>query len=145
MSVLELSIPNDLKRIDDVNAAFDEFAVGHDLSETVCRSVKLVFDELLSNAISYAFDSNDAHELSIRVDVTGKRLAVTIVDDGKAFNPFLQAEPDPTMGLVDREIGGVGILLVKRMMDHVTYDRRGDENVLVLVKHLDSEDDAATS
>jgi serine/threonine-protein kinase RsbW len=61
---------------------------------------------------------------------------VTIEDDGVAFDPLARAAPDVTADLDEREIGGLGIHLVRTLMDGMTYERRGERNVLVIVKRV---------
>jgi anti-sigma regulatory factor (Ser/Thr protein kinase) len=98
--------------------------------------VNLVFDEILSNIISYAYQDDAGHEIKIGIDLTAEKLLVSIEDDGIPFNPFAREEPDTSLPIEDREIGGLGIHLVKNVMDEVTYHRRQDANLLVLSKNL---------
>jgi sigma-B regulation protein RsbU (phosphoserine phosphatase) len=69
-----------------------------------------------------------------------ERLTVTISDDGLPFNPLSAKAPDTKASLEDRDIGGLGIHLVRSMVDDVSYHRRIDKNVLTLVKQLDADD-----
>ena len=64
---------------------------------------------------------------------------MTITDDGMPFNPLSAEAPDTDLSLEDREIGGLGIHLVRNLIDDVTYNRRIDKNVMTLVKDLDQE------
>ncbi len=100
----------------------------------------LIFDELLSNVISYAFPDEGDHEISAHIEFVAERLTVTISDDGLPFNPLSAKTPDTKADLEDRELGGLGIHLVRSLVDDVAYHRRIDKNVLTLVKHLDSDD-----
>ena len=96
----------------------------------------MVFDELLNNVVSYAYQDDEAHDIEVRVEVAGDRLVVSIADDGIPFNPFDADTPDTGLALEDRTIGGLGIHLVLKVMDKVAYQRRTDKNVLTLVKKL---------
>lgn len=136
LHVLDLGIPNRLEEIDTVNRAFDEFAAAHGLSERVRRSMKLVFDDLLNNVMSYAYEDEADHEIQVHVELSSDRLAVRISDDGRPFNPFGRTAPDTALTLEQREIGGLGIHLVQNLMDEASYTRRTDRNVVVLVKYL---------
>lgn len=137
--VLELEAGNRYEEIDRVNRSFDEFASTHGLPEKVRRSMKLVFDDLLNNVISYAYEDEDEHLIEIRIELSPDRLAVRITDDGHPFNPFGRTSPDTALELEEREIGGLGIHLVQNLMDEVSYTRRTDRNVVVLVKYLSHE------
>ncbi len=72
----------------------------------------------------------------MRVELSSDRVAVRISDDGHPFNPFGRNAPDTALALGAREIGGLGIHLVQNLMDEVSYTRRTDENVVLLVKYL---------
>jgi anti-sigma regulatory factor (Ser/Thr protein kinase) len=96
-----------------------------------------MFDELINNVISYAYDDGAAHDIGVRVELTGDRLAITIVDDGVPFNPLVTSPPDPALPIEERKLGGLGIHLVRSTMDEFTYNRRTDSNVVVLVKYLE--------
>lgn len=74
--------------------------------------------------------------MTVEVKVGEGRLTVTLTDDGAPFDPLAQAAPDTDLPVEARAIGGLGIHLVRKMMDEVTYQRRGDRNVVVLVKRL---------
>ncbi len=133
---LHVEAENRLEEIDRVNQAFESFAAEHGLSDRVRRSMKLVFDDLLNNVVSYAYDDDEVHIIEVNVELSSDRLAVRIADDGHPFNPLAQSPPDTALAVEEREIGGLGIHLVQSLMDEVTYTRRTDRNVIVLVKYL---------
>jgi sigma-B regulation protein RsbU (phosphoserine phosphatase) len=138
MNVLELSIANDPKEIARVNGEFKGFAEEAGLPTKLRRQMQMVFDELLSNVISYGYEDAGAHTIELRVEARGGRLAVIVEDDGKPFNPFTMEAPDTELGIEERAIGGLGIHLVRNVMDHVSYQRRTDRNVVTLVKKYEA-------
>jgi sigma-B regulation protein RsbU (phosphoserine phosphatase) len=140
-AVLELTIDNRLGEIERLNGRFNEFAEQHRVLAAARRSANLVFDELLNNIISYAFDDEDDHSIGVRVELARGRLAITITDDGKPFNPFGAKPPNMMLSIEEQQIGGLGIHLVRNMMDEVSYNRRTNENEVILVKYLNSETD----
>ena len=95
-------------------------------------------DELLTNIISYAYRDDKEHEIGIKVELSSDRLKVSMVDDGIPFNPLGIEKPDTELPLEEREIGGLGIHLVRNMMDKVSYRRRIDKNVITAVEYLES-------
>jgi sigma-B regulation protein RsbU (phosphoserine phosphatase) len=103
--------------------------------------VNLVLDELLNNVISYAFADEADHDIGVTFELSGDRLSVTISDDGSPFNPFAGSPPNTGLSIEEREIGGLGIHLVRSMMDEVSYNRRTDRNVVILVKYMDDQSD----
>jgi anti-anti-sigma factor len=117
---------------------FGEFAEAHALPTPVRRSIQVALDEFVYNPIVYGFAQMDEGqgEGEVRVELDGDRVRVTITDNGPPFDPLAYADPDTALSVEDRQIGGLGIHLVRQMMDEVTYQRRGGENVVVLVKRL---------
>lgn len=136
--ILECVIANKLEEIDRVNDTFNEFAEQCDIPMNVSLKVNLVFDELLNNTISYAYSDGEEHKIEILVDHTGQRLSISISDDGVPFNPFTMEDPDTTLSIEDRDIGGLGVHLVKNVMDDVSYQRRNNRNIVTLTKNLDA-------
>jgi sigma-B regulation protein RsbU (phosphoserine phosphatase) len=133
---LHIEAENRLEEIDRVNQTFESFAAEHGLPDRVRRSMKLVFDDLLNNVISYAYDDDEVHIIEVNVELSSDRLAVRMADDGHPFNPFAESPPDTALAVEEREIGGLGIHLVQSLMDEATYTRRTNRNVIVLVKYL---------
>jgi serine/threonine-protein kinase RsbW len=119
-----------------VNSAFGEFADAHQLPATVRRSLHVALDELLKNTIDYGFAGRPDGEVCVAVELAADRVTVTLTDDGGPFDPFEGISPDTTLAVEARRIGGLGIHLVRKMMDEVSYQRRDDRNVVVLAKRL---------
>ncbi len=142
MQLLELSVKNRVDEIVRVNQSFNAFANRHGVTSDTRRAMNLVFDDLLNNIVSYAYHDDDEHTIDVRVELSSDRLAVTLTDDGIPFDPFATAAPDTALSLEERQSGGLGIHLVRNMMDEVSYSRRTDKNVVILVKHLKAGSDA---
>ncbi len=103
----------------------------------------MIVDELLGNVILHAFNEGGEHEIEITAEQVRNRLTVTISDDGVPFNPLLIDPPDTSLAAKDRPLGGLGILLVRKMADDILYQRRIDKNVLTLIIRVDQSDDAS--
>lgn len=132
-----MTLANRLDEIDRLTEAFNEFADEHAIPAAARRSGNVVLDELISNVINYAFDKDVEHHIEVRVELTDQRLVITISDDGSPFNPFQTHPPNTTLSLDLRRIGGLGVHMVRNMMDEVSYNRRAGRNVVTLVKHLE--------
>lgn len=130
-----MTIGADPGQIAGVTAAFAEFADAHAVATAVRRSVSVALDELLSNTIAYG----GGGAVSIDVELQSDRLCVTISDNGKPFNPLEMSAPDTARPVEQRQIGGLGIHLARRLMDDVTYQRQADRNVVTLAKLLAGE------
>ena len=122
--------------VGDVNAAFAGFAEEHALSAAVRRSVNVALDELLANALTHGQTRRDPCSVTVEVKLDTECVTVTLTDDGAPFDPFGREAPDTTLSLEERSIGGLGIHLVRQLMDKVSYQRRDGHNVVVLVKQL---------
>ncbi len=118
------------------SAAWADFAAAQALPAGVRRSMNVVLDELLANTLSHGLAGRAGGRVTMEVQLDGDRLVVTLTDDGAPFDPFGRAAPDTTLSVEDRPIGGLGIHLVRQLVDHVSYIRDGDQNVVVLTKHL---------
>jgi sigma-B regulation protein RsbU (phosphoserine phosphatase) len=129
-----------LEEIGRVNEGFNDFAGRHGVPEGDRRRINLIFDELLNNIITYAFDDDEEHAIDVAVSLERDRLIVTVADDGRPFNPFGRIPPETDLPVDDREIGGLGLHLVKNVMDEVTYERLGTKNVATLIKNVELED-----
>ncbi len=131
-----MSVGADRNEVTRVNAAFGEFAEAHALPVAIRRSMNVAIDELLTNAISYGLAEGGGGEVTVDVELLPDRLTVTLIDDGKPFDPFGKAVPDTALPMEERPIGGLGIHLVRQLMDEVSYQRRGDRNVVSVAKLL---------
>ena len=135
---LQLSVAADLKEIERVNTGFQAFATEQNVAAAAIQKVCVVFDELLNNIISYGFDDDANHEITVEVLVHRDRLLIEVSDDGIPFNPFDRVGPDITLSLEEREIGGLGVFLVTEMMDDCHYQRHSNKNsVTMTLKLLD--------
>ncbi|MGD9139341.1 MAG: SpoIIE family protein phosphatase [Desulfobacterales bacterium] len=134
---LELTVPNHVSENARVKQHFDTFAEHYNIPKQVRLKMHVVFDELLTNIISYAYPDGKEHDIGIKVELSADRLKVSMVDDGIPFNPLGVETPDTDLPLEEREIGGLGIHLVRRMMDKVSYRRRIDKNVITVYEYLE--------
>ena len=136
-----LSIGADSSDVARVQVTFAEFAEAHALPAEVRRSLSVVLDELLANTVTHGFKGVGGKRVggtvTIDVELHRDRLAITLTDDGRPFDPFREAAaPDTALSVEDRPIGGLGVHLVRELLDDVSYHRRGDRNVVTLVKRL---------
>mgnify|MGYP001817526528 FL=1 len=129
-------IVNQLEEVGVVLDAFSEFAERSGVSKEAYNKINVAFDELLNNIISYGFPDGGEHEIEVKAERDAERLKITIVDDGVPFNPFQREMPNLGGTLSDRQIGGLGIHLVRQLMDEVFYKRGVDRNTVTLIKHL---------
>jgi anti-sigma regulatory factor (Ser/Thr protein kinase) len=133
---LELTIPNSLSENARVKEHFDAFSAHYGIPDRTRLKMHVVLDELLTNIISYAYLDDEKHDIGIKVELSADRLKMSLVDDGIPFNPLGLETPDTELSLEERKIGGLGIHLVRKIMDRVSYRRRIDKNVITVVEFL---------
>lgn len=137
-----ISIGADIAEVARVIAAFGDFADAEGLPASVRRSAFVVLDELLANTVSHGLQGRPEGQVTIDVKLATELLVMTLRDNGNAFDPFARAAPDTTSSVEDRPIGGLGIHLVKQLVDDVSYRREGDHNVVVIAKRLAGDETA---
>lgn len=103
-------------------------------SPKAIMQIGVAIDELFSNVVRYSGSSNMKLILNVNEDVLTAKL--TFIDEGVAYDPLKKTDPDVSLPAEEREIGGLGIFLVKKIMDGVEYKRDGEKNVLTVVKKL---------
>ena len=99
--------------------------------------IDIAIDELYSNIARYAYD-DDHGQVTVVIEAEKKPPVVTIsfLDEGKPFNPLDRSDPDVSLPARERKIGGLGIFMVKKSMDDVSYEYRDGKNILTIRKTL---------
>lgn len=137
-SELRLSIANDLAEIGRIASAVDSFCAERRIGPDVAYAVNLALDELLTNTINYGYRDRARHTIEVVLGATANCLTLLIRDDAEPFDPTLAGAPDIEAEIDDRPVGGLGIHLVKTMMDSVEYRRSDGHNEITLTKLLES-------
>ena len=134
-ATLSLNIERSHDELGRITDAVDELGHKEDWSNDLLFRVHLVLEELVLNIIDYGFDDgNEDHELEVVLISEDDNLTIQITDDGIPFDPLKDAKiPDTDAPLEDRPIGGLGVHLVRTMMDEVSYRREDGKNHLTLV------------
>ena len=119
--------------LDFINAELEE----HDVPMKSIMQIDIAVEELFVNIAHYAYNP-EVGEASVTVDVEESPLSIVIrlVDRGKPYDPLTRKDPDVTLGVEDREIGGLGIYMVKKSMDEVSYAYENGQNILTIRKFL---------
>lgn len=135
----ELTLAATVENIEAVISFVDEQLENVGCSMKAQMQIGIAIDEILSNIAQYAYASN-AGDVTVRVEVQGKSLGivVTFIDSGIPFDPLTAAEPDTTLSTEERAIGGLGIFMVRKIMDEITYRYENGKNILSIRKNLKS-------
>ena len=130
---VSFEIPAELEQIQKVSEKIEQCMKTHGWGEDAVLDVQLAVEEAVTNSILHGYDGTSG-TIAIRIETTPHYITVEIADDAPAFDPLSVPDPDVNTDLEDRQIGGLGIFLIRRVMDEVTYRFDGKRNILVLVK-----------
>ena len=135
-ATIELRLENKLSEINRCLQALTEMCERFKLPQEVQNNFSVVLDDLLNNVISYAFDDDETHSIDIVLSTDSQRFIVSVTDEGVEFDPFLRLDPDTDSGIEDRMIGGLGIHLIRNLMDDYSYRRVDGKNITTLMMRL---------
>lgn len=128
-----LVLHDDLSEIDRLAEFMDSLAEAEGLDAAAGFNLHLALEEACSNIIRYAYPGETGKEFSLDVTADKHQIQFILTDEGIPFNPLENApEVDISLSAEDREIGGLGIFLIKQCMSAVSYERRGSSNVLTM-------------
>ena len=133
-----LELVNDMAELGRLTEEIEAYGTDTGLSPRTVSEINLALEEVVTNVISYAFDAGGKHVVKVDLRLDNGDFSATVEDDGRPFNPLETAEPDVDAPLEERTIGGLGIFLVRKLMDDVTYSRTNGRNVLVMRKHCEA-------
>jgi anti-sigma regulatory factor (Ser/Thr protein kinase) len=131
-----LRIANRIAEMKKVVEFVERFGTSHGVPATVVNELNLCLDEILNNAISYGYDDDAPHHISIALRTDGRTLVAEIEDDAKPFDPGRTAPARFGGDLRSRATGGLGLHFVNSLMDEVDYSRAGGYNRLTLRKRV---------
>lgn len=133
----ELTIDATVENIARVTAFVDEQLEALNCPMKAQMQIDIAIDELFGNIAHYAYRS-DVGSAIVRVEVMQDPLAViiTFIDNGVQYDPLAKEDPDITLSAEEREIGGLGIYMVKKSMDEIAYEYKDGQNILTIKKQI---------
>ena len=133
----ELTILATIENIATVTDFVNEQLEALDCPMKAQMQIDIAIDELFGNIAHYAYNP-DVGDATVRVEVTEEPLAVviTFIDKGVPYDPLAKADPNITLSAEEREIGGLGIFMVKKTMDDITYEYKDGQNILIIKKKI---------
>jgi anti-sigma regulatory factor (Ser/Thr protein kinase) len=129
---LSVVLANRIPEITGLAERIERFLLAFDVPEATAFQVNLALDELLTNTISYGYRDGEPHPIGVRLRLVPGVIEIVIDDDAVAFDPFSRAPVDTAATIDERDPGGLGIHLVKTLIDDVAYRRVGDRNRVTL-------------
>lgn len=116
--------------------AFRQFAFGRGWLPAITNEIELTLEEWLTNVFNYGLRTTVDPQVAVSIREEGDHARIEVRDNGPAFNPLEQKDPDLTIPAEERPIGGLGIFMMRRLSSKMLHQREGDWNCLVLWKDL---------
>ncbi len=134
----ELTLTAKTENIEKITQFVDEQLEMYDCPPKAKVQIDIAIDELFGNIALYAYNPDEG-PATVRVEVTENPLSVilTFIDNGVPYNPLEKADPDTTLSAEERQIGGLGIYMVKKTMDEIVYEYKDGQNILKVKKSLE--------
>ncbi len=103
----------------------------------ISMKIAVCVEELFVNIVNYAYDGEEGEcQLAVEIDENQPhKVRLTLSDSGKSFNPLEKEDPDTTLDAEERDIGGLGIFMVKNIMDTISYERKDENNIIIMEKN----------
>lgn len=133
---IQFILDNKVDELSLLSSKVETMADLWDFSESLTMNLNLVLEEAISNIVFYAFNNEDEQKIYLTIEYDDDTLTALIMDCGIPFDPTRQAAPDITLPAEERTIGGLGIFLINKLMDHVEYCRKENMNILTLKKRI---------
>ena len=127
-----LILPADIKKIRDVIDFLKKDMQEHKLSEKAQFNMVMASEEIFSNIAMYAYEAKENALATVLTSAENGFYYITFIDNGKKYNPLKAKEPDMSLEMKDRNVGGLGIFLAKKLSDTLTYSYKNKQNILVM-------------
>ena len=133
----ELRVDATVQNIEKVTAFVDEQLAQLNCPLKAQMQIDIAIDELFGNIAHYAYNPKTG-PATVHIDVLQDPLSVvvTFIDNGKAYDPLAREDPDISLTAQEREIGGLGIFMVKKCMDEISYEYKDGQNILCIKKKI---------
>ena len=132
----ELKLKNQVGELERANRFIEEIGNELGLSMELRMDLNLVMEEMVSNVIFYAYPKDVEGEIELEAEYDGNELCFVLSDSGKEFDPTQKEDANPDINPTEREIGGMGIYIVKNIMNEVSYQRLEGKNLLTMKKNI---------
>ena len=132
----EICIKNKVSELEKVAQFVEEIGEELGLSMELQMNLNLVMEEMVTNVIFYAYPQDEEADIELLAKSDGKELTFVLSDQGKEFDPTAKEDTDLDVNPADRELGGMGIFIVKNIMNKVTYQRLDGKNLLTMTKGI---------
>ena len=136
-----INIKSRLSGVEIMNEQLAKMCKEWDISEDVAFSMNLALEEIVTNIITHGYEGREEYGITIRFSLEKHNLRIQIKDGAPGFNPLELPEPeDLDKPLEERNVGGLGVHLVRKFTDNFSYRRSGNKNIITLIKSLENGD-----
>lgn len=132
----EIKLKNQVGELERVNRFVEEIGEELGLDMELQMNLNLVMEEMVSNVIFYAYPEGKTAEIELVAESDGKELTFVLTDQGKEFDPTQKEDANPNINPIDRDLGGMGIYIVRNIMNKITYQRLEGRNLLTMKKEI---------
>ncbi len=133
-----LTLNNDLAELTRLADFVEAFTAPFDPTPKDLMALQLALEESVTNVINHGYRDDQPHTFTVELACSDRRVTAILTDDAPAYDPLARPEVDTSTPLEDRAIGGLGVHLVKKLMDSAHYERRDGRNILTLVRAFGS-------
>lgn len=127
-----LSIPNAMAAVAGANRSLEAFLHGRNANQELVFSAVLALEEVVTNVIKYSYEDDLPHEIALEATLDAEGLVLRVADDGREFDPLSVSPPDFDKPPEERDVGGLGVHLLRNLAQRVKYKRHAGRNVLTL-------------
>ena len=131
-----ITLDNDVSQVTELNQFVQSVTEELQLEKALSRRIKLAVEEVVVNIMNYAYVADVKGQVKVEAMANDERLRFILTDSGRAFDPTAVSRADTTLTVEDRPIGGLGILLVRNLMDSINYERIDGQNILRIEKKI---------
>jgi serine/threonine-protein kinase RsbW len=132
----QTSVPSDAAQLPALSRFLQDFWTEFKLPPAEALKFELALEEVFMNVVMHASDAAKVPRVEVSLTLVDSRVTLTVEDDGSPFDPLSLPAPDVTASLEGRRVGGLGVFLVRQVMDSVNYQRRGTMNRLRMTKSV---------
>ena len=133
--VLKMTFDNDIKQIPKLEGFMDEVQEATGIDTSLTMSLNLALEEAVTNVMMYAYPKGQHGNVNLKAILRDSSIEFVLWDKGVPFDPTAAPEADTTLGVEERAIGGLGIHLVRNIMDTVSYENKNGMNILTMIKN----------
>lgn len=122
--------------LEEINSSVEQFCEENGCSFKSTNQILIIIDEMYANLTSHAYSDEQNGNIQFSIDIENEQIVLKFIDEGEHFDPTSAKTPDVTASAEERDIGGLGIFLIKKLSDSVEHARVDNKNVLIIKKSI---------